>query len=424
MATERVTFPGAFGYDLSGRLELPTDGAPVACALFAHCFTCGKNLKAAVRISRALCSRGIAVLRFDFTGLGESEGDFADTNFSSNVADLVAAGRFLSEELAPPSILVGHSLGGAAVLHAAHELPSVRAVATIAAPAEPSHLLRHMESTRAEIEAAGQATIRLGGRPFTIKRQFLDDLEETRMRPVVENLNRALLIFHSPADRAVGIENAGILYDMARHPKSFVSLDQADHLISDEDDARYLAEVLSAWVSRYVESSETAEVAKGPEPRDRDASTTDDSGLGWGSVMARTGTEAYRTEIQVRDHRLLADEPLHVGGTDRGPTPRELVDAALGACITITLRMYADRKQWPLEEITARLTHKKFKATDPEITESGDPRLDRISVELELVGDLDEAQRERLTEIAHRCPVHRMLESGAHVETTSAPSRS
>ncbi len=420
MATEQVTFPGAFGYDLSGRLELPDEGDPVAYALFAHCFTCGKNLKAAVRISRALCSRRIAVLRFDFTGLGESEGDFAETNFSSNVADLVAAGRFMSARLAPPALLVGHSLGGAAVLHAAHELPSVKAVATIAAPSEPSHILRHMEPTRAEIDLAGQATIRLGGRPFTIKRQFLDDLEETRMRPVVENLNRALIIFHSPADRAVSIDNAGALYAMAQHPKSFVSLDQADHLISDERDARYLAEVLSAWVGRYVEGQGTAGVA-GEGSADEDGSNADGSGFGWESVVARTGRAAYRTEIRVRDHGLLADEPLHVGGTDRGPTPRELVDAALGSCITITLRMYADRKKWPLEEITTRLTHEKLKATDPEVAGSDNPKLDRIHVELELVGDLDDAQRERLMEIAHRCPVHRMLESGAHVGVTSAP---
>lgn len=254
MATQRLDFPGTHGHRLAARLEVPDGNAPHAYALFAHCFTCTKNLKAVVRISRALCDEGLAVLRFDFTGLGESEGEFADTGFSSNIGDLEAAGHFMEEELQGPRLLVGHSLGGAAVLHAAHSLPSVRAVATIAAPSDPAHVLRHLKGTREEIEARGEAEISVGGRPFTVKRQFLEDLEEARMKSVVEDLNRALLILHSPSDAVVGMENAARIYTMAKHPKSFVSLDDADHLLSRERDSIYAARLLSAWVSRYLES--------------------------------------------------------------------------------------------------------------------------------------------------------------------------
>ncbi len=253
MPTKRLEFPGAHGHDLAARLEVPEDGKPRAHALFAHCFTCTKNLRAVVQVSRSLCDEGLAVLRFDFTGLGESEGDFADTNFSSNVSDLVAAGEYMEKELEGPRLLVGHSLGGAAVLHAAHSLPSVRAVATIGAPSDPAHVLRHIEARKEEIEEKGSATVSLGGRPFTVKRQFLEDLEEARMKPVIEELGRALLVLHSPSDEIVGMENAARLYKMAKHPKSFVSLDDADHLLSDKRDSAYAGRLLAAWVSRYLE---------------------------------------------------------------------------------------------------------------------------------------------------------------------------
>jgi pimeloyl-ACP methyl ester carboxylesterase len=253
MSTQRMKFPGAHGQYLAARLEMPRGAGPRGFALFAHCFTCTKNLRAVVRVSRALSHEGFAVLRFDFTGLGESEGDFADTNFSSNVSDLVAAGEYMGRELEAPRFLVGHSLGGAAVLHAAHSLPSVTAVATIGAPSEPSHVLRHLRGIEEEVQEAGAATISLGGRPFTIKRHFLEDLEATRMESVAAGLERALLILHSPADDIVGIENAARLYKMAKHPKSFVSLDDADHLLSRERDSVYAGRLLAAWVSRYLE---------------------------------------------------------------------------------------------------------------------------------------------------------------------------
>jgi alpha/beta superfamily hydrolase len=252
VSTQRLKFPGTHGQLLAARLEMPRDAGPKGFALFAHCFTCTKNLRAVVRVSRALADEGFAVLRFDFTGLGESEGEFADTNFSSNVSDLVAAGEYMERKLESPRLLVGHSLGGAAVLHAAHALPSVNAVATIGAPSEPSHVLKHLRGHEDEMQEAGVATISLGGRPFTIKRQFLEDLEATRMESAVAGLERALLILHSPADAVVGIENAARLYKMAKHPKSFVSLDDADHLLSRGRDSVYTGRLLAAWVSRYL----------------------------------------------------------------------------------------------------------------------------------------------------------------------------
>jgi putative redox protein len=404
--TERLTFPGSLGHTLSARLELPAGGKPSSYALFAHCFTCTKNIKAAVNVTRAISGLGMGVVRFDFTGLGESEGDFGDTNFSSNVADLVAVARHMDVALEAPRILVGHSLGGAAVLHAARHLPSVQAVATIGAPAEPSHVLRHMAASREEIETAGEATVSLGGRPFTVKKQFLDDLEAQTMADVVEGLDQALLFFHSPVDAVVGIENAGRLYDMARHPKSFVSLDQADHLLSDPADSEYVGQVLAAWAGKYVDA-----------PRgERDVEVL----LEAERVVTRTRSGSFRTDVQVRHHPLVADEPVSVGGEDGGPTPYELVSAGLGACTSMTLQMYAGRKGWDLEEARVRLKHRKLHRRDCENCEDADSRLDVIGREIELIGDLDHAQRTRLMEIADRCPVHRTLEAGVRVETREA----
>jgi len=404
MPTQAITFPGAGGEELAGRLELPVDGEPAAYALFAHCFTCSKDLKAAVRLTRALAGERIGVLRFDFTGLGESEGDFADTNFSSNVEDLVAAARFMEAELEAPGILVGHSLGGAAVLHAAGRLPSVRAVATLGAPADPGHVLQHVEDSREEIERAGQARVTLAGRSFTIRKQFLDDLEEASMREAVEGLDRALMLFHSPVDRIVGIENAARIYEMARHPKSFVSLDRADHLLTDEEESRWVGRLLASWASKYVDLPEPESVPEELVDRDR--------------VVVRTGASGFRTDVVARGHPLVADEPESVGGTDEGPTPYDLLTAGLGACTSMTLRMYADRKDWPLEGVTVRLKHRKVHRQDCEADcGDGDERLDRMRRIIDLEGALDADQRARLLEIADRCPVHRTLEGCVDVET-------
>ena len=403
MSTERVTFPGSNGEALSARLELPASGRPTAWALFAHCFTCSKNVRAAVSITRALSRRGVAVLRFDFTGLGESEGDFADTNFSSNVADVVAAARFLESEHAAPALLIGHSLGGAAVLQAAASLPSVRAVATIGAPADPVHVLEHVSSSREEIEAEGVATVEIAGRPFRVKKQFLDDLESQNVERVVSTLNRALMIFHSPIDATVGVDNAARLYTMAKHPKSFVSLDRADHLLTDPDDADYVASVLSAWASKYVDRDESGSTALQDAER----------------AVTRTRSGTFYTDIAIREHSLVADEPTSVGGEDLGPTPYDYLLAGLGACTSMTLQMYAGRKEWPLEEARVRLRHRRLHKDDQDACDAdGNCRLDVVDREVELIGDLDGEQRARLMEIADRCPVHRTLEAGVRVETT------
>lgn len=405
MPTEKIDFPGADGQLLAARIEASPGPSPRTWALFAHCFTCTKNVRAAVDISRALASDGVGVLRFDFTGLGESEGDFADTNFSSNVEDLVAAARFMDEELGAPAILVGHSLGGAAVLQAAAELPEVRAVTTIGAPADPEHVLRHIEASADEIEERGEAEVSIGGRPFRVKKQFLDDLRSQHVEGILSGLEPALLFMHSPADDVVGIDNAARLYQMAKHPKSFISLDRADHLLTEKEDSRYVAAVLAAWASRYVELS--AEPNDIEELRDSDRAVT------------RTRSGTFRTDVAIRNHTLVADEPVSVGGENAGPTPYDYLVAGLGACTSMTLQMYAGRKEWPLEEARVRLKHRKLHAEDCEKDcDQGDERLDVVDREIELIGPLDDDQRARLMEIADRCPVHRTLDAGVRMKTT------
>jgi putative redox protein len=397
MQTQRLTFDGATGATLSARLELPVDEKPIAYALFAHCFTCSKNYKAVVHISRALAQARIGVLRFDFTGLGESEGDFADTTFSSNVDDLVAAANFMEREWEAPAIIIGHSLGGAAVLQAAHRIPSCKAVVTIAAPAEPQHVTRHLRSSLNQIQERGKAEVLLAGRPFTIKKEFLDDLDGHNMEGIIRALDRALLVFHSPADTIVGAENAARIYELAQEPKNYISLDGADHLLSRAEDSQYVGSIIAAWAARYLGAAETVKrETAAPQAQ----------------VIVRTGQARYHTEILAAGHSLVADEPESAGGTDTGPTPWGLLMAALGACTTITLRMYADRKEWPLREIGVRLQHEKLKAVGQPKSEGEAPKTDEVRQTVELVGPLDAEQRQRLFEIAHRCPVHRALEVG------------
>ena len=391
---KKLTFQGAQGDTLAARLELPpsSQGEPKAYALFAHCFTCSKNLNAAVNISRALAEAGIAVLRFDFTGLGESEGDFADTNFSSNIEDLVAAAEFLEENYQAPQLLVGHSLGGAAVLQAASRIPSAKAVATLGAPSEPKHVEAHLESSLEQIEREGVAEVTLEGRSFTIKKQFLDDLRTSHMRRVIHTLNKALLVLHSPIDNTVGVGNAADIFVTAKHPKSFVSLDNADHLLTRDKDSCYAGAVTATWATKYMEIQESQR-------------WTED--IGKDRTVART-EDTFRTEVITHGETLLADEPESYGGTDTGPTPYDYLATALSSCTSITLRMYADRKKWPLEAVEVEVKHKKVKNDNGE----GKPsRHDHFERELKLYGELDEAQRERLLEIAERCPVHRTLES-------------
>jgi uncharacterized OsmC-like protein/alpha-beta hydrolase superfamily lysophospholipase len=406
--SEKVTFANAAGDRLAARLDRP-EGEPRACALFAHCFTCSKDTFAASRISRGLAERGMAVLRFDFTGLGGSEGEFANSNFSSNIDDLVAAADHLREHHQAPKLLIGHSLGGAAVLAAAHRVQEAVAVATIAAPSDPGHVARLLAPARAEIERRGEAEVTLGGRSFRVRRQFLDDVAGHQLGDHIARLDKALILFHAPRDEIVGIENASHIFTAARHPKSFVSLDDADHLLTRRADAAYVAEVLAAWASRYLPTTEIEQ----ERPPDGEV------------VVAETGEGRFAQRIRVGSHELRADEPASVpGGLDTGPGPYDYLLAGLGACTSMTLRLYAERKELPLGPVEVRLRHDKIHAKDCEDCETREEgRLDQIERTLTLPGPLDDAQRQRLQEIADKCPVHRTLTSEVKIRTALAKPR-
>jgi uncharacterized OsmC-like protein/fermentation-respiration switch protein FrsA (DUF1100 family) len=400
MPAERFDFPNAQGQKLAALLDRPV-GEPRAYALFAHCFTCGKDIHAAKRVAEGLTALGIAVLRFDFTGLGSSEGEFANTTFSSNVADLVAAANELRRRARAPAILIGHSLGGAAVLAAAGEIAEARAVATIAAPRDPTHVTGLFKDRLDEIAAKGEVEATLAGRQFRISRAFVDDLAEHKLLARIADLRKALLIFHSPTDEIVGIENASRIFAAAKHPKSFVSLAGADHLLSRRSDAAYVANVVHAWAERYLDVPQTA------TERPHDAKT----------VVRETREGRFQQEITVGVHRFLADEPVEVGGLDSGPGPYDLLLAGLGACTAMTLRLYAERKALPLERVTVELAHSRIHAADCEDCEIREGMLDRIERAITLHGVLDAEQRRRLLEIADKCPVHRTLKSEIDIRT-------
>ena len=396
MQFKNLEFKNKDGQTLSARLDFPVDGKPVAYALFAHCFTCSKNIKAIAHISRALTREGLAVLRFDFTGLGESEGDFADTNFSSNVDDLIVAADYLKSNYQAPEILIGHSFGGAAVLQAAGRIPSSKAVVSIAAPSTPQHVTRTLGRAATSIQNQGQADVTLGGRTFTLKKQFLDDLEFVNMAETLKNLDRALLVLHSPIDETVGIENAAQIFQAARHPKSFISLDTADHLLTNSEDSLYAGSVIAAWARKYVSAAF----------EDKPKTESNEN-----QVITRIGKSGYVTDIMAAGHGLVADEPVSLGGTDKGPAPFDFLMAGLGTCKAMTLRMYSDRKQWPLEGVTGKLNHKKIDAADCETCQTKEGHLDQFDCEIDLSGELDDQQKQRLLQIADRCPVHRTLHS-------------
>lgn len=406
MPTERFQFDGANGDKLAAALDLP-DGAPHAYALFAHCFSCGKETHAARRIAMALAAKGIAVLRFDFTGLGSSEGDFANTTFTSNVADLVRAADQLRETRAAPALLIGHSLGGAAVLAAAADIPEAKAVVTLAAPSDPAHVTGLFKDKVEEIRSQGTAEVSLAGRPFRINRSFLDDVAEQRLLDKVVHLHKALLVMHSPVDDTVGIDNATRLFVTAKHPKSFVSLDHADHLISRKEDAAYAADVIASWASRYIGAMAAQPLAASDSaPRD--------------VIVRETRASKLQQVISVGPHRITADEPVAVGGQDSGPGPYDLLLAALGACTSMTLRLYADRKFLPLDRVTVRLNHSKIHAEDCAECETKVGLIDQLDRVITLEGALDENQRAKLMEIADKCPVHRTLTSEIRIVTRRA----
>ncbi len=414
MATlrKKVVFQNHQGQSLAGLMELPAD-SPVGVALFAHCFTCGKDISSASRISRALANRGFAVLRFDFTGLGSSDGDFANTNFSSNVADLVAATEFLREEYSAPDILIGHSLGGAAVLAVAEHVPEAKAVVTIGSPATPSHVIHHFEDKLEQIELEGEAEVDLGGRPFRIQQQFVTDLQSQAQQQRVGKLRKALLIFHSPVDQTVPVEDAAVIYGWARHPKSFVSLDDADHLLSRAADAEYVADTLVAWIKRYLPDHSLSEVSEKRSGQVLiEGNQTAGTHVANGQLLVAEKNLRFTRHIMTDDHQWYADEPMDVGGDNQGPDPYELLLASLGACTSMTMRMYANRKDWPVEQIYVSLRHENVHSDDClNCDYKGEPRkLDVLHRDIRIEGDsLTQEQREKLLEIANKCPVHRTL---------------
>src|ERR1700730_12011613 len=403
MPIERFQFTGEGGHQLAAALDLP-ELEPGAYALFAHCFTCGKDVLAAKRISAALALKGIAVLRFDFTGLGSSEGDFANSTFSSNVADLIRAANHLRETRKAPSILIGHSLGGAAILAAAAQIPEARAVVTIA---DPAHVTGLFKDRIEDIRKAGDVEVSLAGRPFRIKREFLDDIAEHGLMAHVTNLHKSLLIMHSPTDDTVGIDNAPRIFVAAKHPKSFVSLADADHLLSQRRDSTYVADVIAAWAERYIDSVAPEQAAvTGDAPRQ--------------VVVRETRNSKFQQTVTVGPHRMLADEPVAAGGEDSGPGPYDFLLSALGACKSMTMRLYADRKSLPLERATVTLSHSKIHAQDCAECETKEGMLDQINVAIGLEGALDAEQRKRILEIADKCPVHRTLTSEIRILTRVA----
>jgi len=402
MPAEKFDFHSVQGHQLAALLDRP-DGPVRAVALFAHCFTCGKDIRAARRIAEGLKLHGVAVLRFDFTGIGASEGEFANTTFSSNVDDLVAAADHLRDTLGAPALLIGHSLGGAAVLAAAHRIAEARAVVTIGAPFDPAHVAGLFGGKLSDLAGQDEIEVALAGRSFRIRRALLDDIGQQNLAARIGALHKALLVFHSPTDETVGIDNASQIFIAAKHPKSFISLAGADHLLSRKSDDAYVANVIAAWADRYLD------MAADDQPADDTAP---------GTVLVReTRRGLFQQEIICGPHRLLADEPVKAGGLDSGPGPYDLLLAALGACTSMTVRLYADRKQFALRRTAVRLRHQKIHAADCAECETKEGMIDRIERVLSFEGDLDAEQRARLVEIADKCPVHRTLKSEIDIRT-------
>ncbi|CAM4046044.1 bifunctional alpha/beta hydrolase/OsmC family protein [Gillisia hiemivivida] len=400
MSTSKITFKNKEGIDLKGSIELPENRTPHNFVLFAHCFTCNKNFLAVKNISEALTAKGFGILRFDFTGLGESDGEFADSNFSGNVEDLVSASSYLEDNYRAPSLLIGHSLGGAAVLFASTLLDSVTAVATIGAPSHIGHVKNLLKNDVDDIQKNGIAEVNIGGRNFNIKKQFLDDLENNDLPDIISKLEKSLLILHSPQDTIVGINNAEEIYLAARHPKSFISLDGADHLLSNKIDSNYVGDVIGTWANRYLDIPVETELK---------------SNL---NVVAHLGPEGFTTQIKAGRHNLIADEPEHLGGNNFGPNPYEYVSAGLAACTSMTIQMYAKRKGWVVDFVETQVIYGREHAIDCEKCEEEGTKIDTFKRELIIKGDLDEKQRKRLLEIANKCPVHKTLHSETQIITS------
>jgi len=403
MKNEKLQIVNKNGVKLQAYLELPANQKPNYFAVFAHCFTCSSTLSAVKNISRSLTNHGFGVLRFDFTGLGRSEGEFADSHFSANVDDLISVNNFLTDNYEAPSLLVGHSLGGAAVLVAASKLDNIKAVATIGAPATVSHVKHLFSHGIEQIKNEGKVEVNIGGRPFKIDNEFVSDFDKTDLPSIVKSLRKPLLILHSPIDTIVGIKNAEQLYHNAHHPKSFVSLDNADHLLSQSEDSKYVGNVIASWVERYFDSKENIMLETNGEQLVGHLNLIEDN---------------FTTSIQTRKHSLIADEPTSIGGDDFGPSPYEYLNASLAACTAMTLKMYAQRKQWDLQEVFVYISYSKKHSDELELDVEKPGYLDHINKKLKFVGDLDDKQKQRLKEIASRCPVHKTIASEVVFKTS------
>lgn len=400
MKNKRIEFTNSRGVTLSGRIEFPVNQHPKSYAIFAHCFTCNKNLTAVKNISRTLTQHGFGVLRFDFTGLGQSGGDFSNTDFSSNIEDLEDVAEFMEKEFEAPELLIGHSLGGAAAIFASKKIASIKAMVTIGAPSSPQHVQHLFKSSVEEIKEKGIANVEIGGRSFPISKQFIEDLSNQHLPEVAKSLRKPILIMHSPQDTVVEIKNAAEIYTAAKHPKSFISLEGADHLLSQKEDSIYAANVISQWATRYIDFNEKTELKTSKQ------------------VVVRIGNEELTTNILAAEHPLIADEPENVGGNNFGPSPYDLLLSSLGSCTAMTLRLYADRKKWNLEEVIIHLNHQKSYITDCQNCDEKGSKVDYIEKSIQLVGNLDTAQKKRLLEIADKCPVHRTLNKSVIIKSS------
>jgi uncharacterized OsmC-like protein/pimeloyl-ACP methyl ester carboxylesterase len=402
MNTVKLEIENRKGLKLQAYLELPANQKPNQFAIFAHCFSCNSNFNAVKNISRSLSNHGFGVLRFDFTGLGKSEGEFAESHFSANVEDLLDVNMYLEKHYKAPALLVGHSLGGAAVIVAASKLESVKAVATIGAPASVNHVTHLFSHAINDIPEKGEIEVQIGGRPFKINQDFVADFNKTDLPKIIKELRKPILVLHAPFDKIVGIENAHQIYHNAIHPKSFVSLDTADHLLSKSSDSIYVGNMIGTWVERYFEPEENSMISAEGEQLVGHLNVLEDN---------------FTTSIQTKKHSFIADEPTSVGGDDFGPSPYDFLSAGLAACTVMTLKLYAERKKWDLQEVFVYITYSKKHSDDLNIDVDTPTRFDHLQKKLKFIGDLDEKQTQRLKEIASKCPVHKTLQNKIMIET-------
>jgi putative redox protein len=402
MKSTKLKIENKNGLALQAHLELPANQKPNYYAIFAHCFTCSSTLSAVKNISRALTSHGFGVLRFDFTGLGKSEGEFADSHFSANVADLIAVSDYMQLHYKAPSLLVGHSLGGAAVITAGAELENIKAIATIGAPSSVDHVTHLFSHGINEVKEKGEAQVHIGGRPFTINKDFIENFDKTDLPAIVKNLRKPILVMHSPTDTIVGIKNAEEIYHNAHHPKSFITLDGADHLLSNSKDSVYAGNMIGTWAQRYFETVENEMLETKGEQLVGHLNLLEDN---------------FTTTIQTKNHNLIADEPASIGGDDFGPSPYDYLSAGLAACTVMTLKMYAQRKKWDLQEVFVYITYSKKHSDDLMIEVDTPTRFDHLQKKLKFIGNLDDKQKQRLKEIASKCPVHKTLQSEVLIDT-------